>query len=482
MRVSLGFSPCPNDCFMFDAIVNRRIDLEGLEFSVRLADVEALNKAAFAREADVTKLSYHAFAYCAADYVLLDAGSALGRNCGPLLISKRAISTAEVAAGRLRIAIPGRYTTANCLLGLAFPAARDRTELVFSAIEPALLDDEFDAGLIIHENRFTYAAKGLRKIVDLGEFWESETGAPIPLGGIVVRRSLPDAVKHTVNRVLRRSVEFAFAHREASLPFVREHAQEMSDERDVPPHRSVRERVLDRSRPGRPSCREPVVRSGQRGRRPARCSRRPVPALSRRENGARLAMRRRAPHVAGGRRASSGSNALDDLAQLPHALGQRGGAGLQDEHRLDLADRAGADGGHLIPAGPGGDGVRPHGLAAPRGDDHFGVSPNDLLRGHDAVLSELGVTKLREDRIAAGDLDELLDPLDAGDQRLVPFLEIHTRSPRRTGRGRRARGRGPRSNRAARPSARSAQPTSPPSIRIICRISATLRWLKTTTL
>jgi 1,4-dihydroxy-6-naphthoate synthase len=230
MTLSLGFSPCPNDCFMFDAIVHKRIDLEGLEFSERLADVEALNRAAFAGETDVTKLSYHAYAYCAAHYVLLDAGSALGRNCGPLLISRRPISTEEAAAGHIRIAIPGKYTTANFLLGLAFPAAKDKTELVFSAIESALLNDEYDAGLIIHENRFTYEAKGLKKIIDLGEFWERETGAPIPLGGIVINRSLPDEVKHTVNRVLRRSVEYACAHRAASLPYVRAHAQEMSEE------------------------------------------------------------------------------------------------------------------------------------------------------------------------------------------------------------------------------------------------------------
>jgi 5,8-dihydroxy-2-naphthoate synthase len=230
MKLSLGFSPCPNDCFMFDAIVNKRIDLEGLEFAERLADVEALNEAAFAGEADVTKLSYHAYAYCAATYVLLDAGSALGRNCGPLLISKRAVSKQEVAAGTLRIAIPGKYTTANFLLGLAFPAATNKTPLVFSAIESALLNDEYDAGLIIHENRFTYESKGLKKIVDLGEFWESETGAPIPLGGIVIQRALPDEVKQTVNRVLRRSVEYAFANRAASLPYVRKHAQEMSDD------------------------------------------------------------------------------------------------------------------------------------------------------------------------------------------------------------------------------------------------------------
>jgi len=215
---------------MFDAIVSRRIDLEGLDFSIRMADVEALNQAAFAGAADVTKLSYHAYAYCTGSYVLLDAGSALGRNCGPLLISKRPIAAEDVRGGTVRIAIPGEYTTANFLLGLAFPEARDKTELLFSDIESALLREEYDAGLIIHENRFTYEAKGLKKIVDLGEFWEAKTGAPIPLGGIVIKRSLPDDVKQRVNRVLRSSVEYAFAHREASLPFVREHAQEMSND------------------------------------------------------------------------------------------------------------------------------------------------------------------------------------------------------------------------------------------------------------
>jgi 1,4-dihydroxy-6-naphthoate synthase len=230
MTLTLGFSPCPNDCFMFDAIVNGRIDLEGLDFSVRLADVEALNRSAFAGDADVTKLSYHAYAYCTGRYVLLDAGSALGRNCGPLLIAKRTIARDEVAAGGLRIAIPGTFTTANFLLGLAFPQAQNKTALLFSDIEGAVLDGRFDAGLIIHENRFTYAEKGLRKIIDLGEYWEETTGAPIPLGGIVIRRALSDDVKQRVNRVLRRSVEYAFAHRSASLDYVRAHAQEMSED------------------------------------------------------------------------------------------------------------------------------------------------------------------------------------------------------------------------------------------------------------
>jgi 1,4-dihydroxy-6-naphthoate synthase len=228
MTLTLGFSPCPNDCFMFDAIVHRRIDLEGLQFDVVMEDVEALNRRAFAGGIAVTKLSFHALAHCLDAYALLDAGSALGRGCGPLLISQRPIDHAEVRAGGVRIAIPGRYTTANLLLSLAFPEAQDRRELVFSAIEAAVLDGRVDAGLIIHENRFTYEAKGLRKIIDLGEYWEAATGAPIPLGGIVIDRTLPRDVQQRMNRVMRRSVEYAFAHPDASRPFVTAHAQEMS--------------------------------------------------------------------------------------------------------------------------------------------------------------------------------------------------------------------------------------------------------------
>ena len=230
MMLTLGFSPCPNDCFMFDAIVHQRIDLEGLQFSIEMADVEALNRRAFAGTIDITKLSYHAFAHCVERYALLEAGSALGRGCGPLLISKREISAQEVGAGALRIAIPGEYTTANFLLSLAFPRATNKTELVFSEIEGAVLDGRVDAGLIIHENRFTYAAKGLSKILDLGEFWETTTGAAIPLGGIVIGRALPRDVQQRMNRVMRRSVEYAFAHPGASREFVKAHAQEMSED------------------------------------------------------------------------------------------------------------------------------------------------------------------------------------------------------------------------------------------------------------
>ena len=230
MRLTLGASPCPNDCFIIDAIVHRRIDLEGLEFDLRLDDVEALNRAAFAGQLDVTKLSYHAFAFCADRFVALNAGSALGRGCGPLLISKRQIDPEQVAGGGLAIAIPGKYTTANFLLGFAFPAAANRTEMVFSDVEGAVLSGAVDAGVIIHENRFTYESKGLQKIIDLGEHWEQRTGFPIPLGGFVASRALPAEVIARVDRILRRSVEFAFANPDASLPFVREHAQEMSEE------------------------------------------------------------------------------------------------------------------------------------------------------------------------------------------------------------------------------------------------------------
>jgi 1,4-dihydroxy-6-naphthoate synthase len=229
MKLTFSFSPCPNDCFMFEAIVNRRVELEGLEFRIQLADVETLNRVAFAGSADLTKLSFHAYSYCANYYVLLDAGSALGWNCGPVFISKRPISNHELHHKNLRIAIPGKFTTANLLLNLALPQQHNKSAMVFSDIESAVLAGEFDAGLVIHENRFTYEAKGLKKIVDLGEYWQKETGRPLPLGGIAMNRSLSPAMQQKVNGVLRRSVEYALAHPAASRKFVLAHAQETSE-------------------------------------------------------------------------------------------------------------------------------------------------------------------------------------------------------------------------------------------------------------
>ncbi|MCB0638268.1 MAG: 1,4-dihydroxy-6-naphthoate synthase [Lewinella sp.] len=228
MNLSLGFSPCPNDTFIFDALVHHKINTEGLTFTPVLEDVEALNQRAFAGELDVTKLSYHALAHLLDRYALLDAGSALGRNCGPLLIAREPLDEATIEQGP--IAIPGQYTTANFLLSLAYPAAQNKRELIFSAIEQAVLDGEVAAGLIIHENRFTYQDKGLVKLRDLGEYWEGTTGHPIPLGGIVINRRLPLEVQRTFNRVLARSVAYALEQPVASQDYVRAHAQEMDTE------------------------------------------------------------------------------------------------------------------------------------------------------------------------------------------------------------------------------------------------------------
>jgi len=234
MTLSLGFSPCPNDTFIFDALIHHKIDTEGLDFEVSYDDVETLNQKAFRGELDITKLSYHAFAYVADSYVLLDSGSALGFGVGPMLICKDDPEKLRAELAKpgtpLKIGIPGKYTTANFLLGLAFPNALNKQELVFSDIENAVLDGRVDIGLIIHENRFTYQDKGLKKIIDLGDFWEKETGLAIPLGGIVVNRSLPLDVQHKINRVLRRSVEFAFSNPKSGLEYIRSHAQEMSEE------------------------------------------------------------------------------------------------------------------------------------------------------------------------------------------------------------------------------------------------------------
>lgn len=227
MKLRLGFSTCPNDTYIFDAMVHHRIDTEGLDFELTMADVEELNKQAFEQQTDITKLSFHAYAYVAKNYLLLDAGSALGYGNGPLLISKTKIYPDEV--NQLKIAIPGRYTTANLLLGIAYPAAKNKHEYLFSDIEEAIFSNETDAGLIIHENRFTYQKKGLKKIIDLGEYWEQTTSQAIPLGGIVINRSLPEAIQQKASRVMQRSVAFAFQHPEASLNFIKQYAQEMDE-------------------------------------------------------------------------------------------------------------------------------------------------------------------------------------------------------------------------------------------------------------
>jgi len=228
MKLTLGFSPCPNDTYIFDALVHQKVDTEGLEFDYFLEDVEKLNSRAFAEEPDVTKLSFHVFLHLAGKYLLLDAGSALGFGAGPLLISKNFREIDELADKN--IAVPGKYTTANLLLSLAMPHKVNKIEYLFSDIEDAILSGEVDAGVIIHENRFTYQQRGLLKIMDLGEYWETITGSPVPLGGIAVHKRLGEDVAAKVDRSIRRSLEYANAQKDVLPDFVRCHAQEMNEE------------------------------------------------------------------------------------------------------------------------------------------------------------------------------------------------------------------------------------------------------------
>jgi 1,4-dihydroxy-6-naphthoate synthase len=227
-EIRIGYSPCPNDTFIFDALTHGRIDTNGVLFSEVLADVEALNRMAGSGELEVTKLSFHAYMHLLDKYTLLHSGAALGNNCGPMLIAKQAFALNELK--HKRIAIPGKMTTANFLLDFALPEAENRIEMIFSDVEDAVLNGEVDAGLIIHENRFTYQDKGLVSLIDLGEYWESHTGHPIPLGGIAVRRDLDLDLQQQISEWVRQSVEYAFEHPEESLPYIRLHAQEMDPE------------------------------------------------------------------------------------------------------------------------------------------------------------------------------------------------------------------------------------------------------------
>lgn len=228
MKLTLGFSPCPNDTFIFDAMVNGKIDTKGIEFDYVLEDVETLNRWAEEGKLDITKLSYNTFLHVVNEYALLHSGSALGNGVGPMLIAKRALDLGDIE--HYRIAIPGLNTTANLLLTLAFPQAKNKTEVLFSEIEAAVLDGKYDAGLIIHESRFTYAQKGLVKLIDLGDWWERMTRAAIPLGGIVLRRSFDKALCETVDSIIKESVQYAWNNYPELAPFVKEHSQEMEED------------------------------------------------------------------------------------------------------------------------------------------------------------------------------------------------------------------------------------------------------------
>ncbi|MBX7182519.1 MAG: 1,4-dihydroxy-6-naphthoate synthase [Bacteroidia bacterium] len=232
MKITLGFSPCPNDTFIFGALVNGLIDTQGLEFEPVLADVQELNNWAAASKLDVTKLSF--YAYCQLDnaYTLLDSGSALGLGVGPLLISRKGHSfpVNQPLPPDVKVALPGEQTTAHFLFDYFQKFPVKKSFMIFNQIEEAVLDGRADAGVIIHENRFTYLEKGLEKIIDLGDFWERSTQRPIPLGGIVARSNFDISLLSLINSLIRQSIEFAYQYPERIWPYILSHAQEMEDE------------------------------------------------------------------------------------------------------------------------------------------------------------------------------------------------------------------------------------------------------------
>ena len=228
MKLTLGFSPCPNDTFIFDAMVNGHIDTKGITFDYVMEDVETLNMWATGEKLDITKLSYNTFLHTVNKYALLHSGSALGVGVGPLLVAMKPLDLSK--SEDYKIAIPGFKTTANLLLSLALPQAKNKTELVFNEIEAAVISGEYDAGLIIHEGRFTYQKKGLTKLMDLGDWWEQSTRAAIPLGGIVMRRSYSPELCATVDQILKDSLAWSWQRYPELTPFITNNAQEMEEE------------------------------------------------------------------------------------------------------------------------------------------------------------------------------------------------------------------------------------------------------------
>lgn len=223
--ISLGYSPCPNDCFIFYALAHGKV-APNVAWSIRLEDVEALNKLARSGGLEVSKVSYHAYGHLTDEYVMLRSGGALGQGVGPLIVTKEAL----LSLSGKRVAIPGGLTTANLLLKLSQPGSIRPVTLRYDHIMPAVAAGEVDAGLIIHESRFTFPDYGLRKHLDLGEWWERETGLPLPLGGIVARRSLGTALLSRIDEAIRASLHYAFEHPEETVDYVAQHAQEMSEE------------------------------------------------------------------------------------------------------------------------------------------------------------------------------------------------------------------------------------------------------------
>ena len=230
MKLRLSYSTCPNDTFIFYAIANKRIDLEGIDFEISLHDIDVLNHNALKSDCpEVTKISSNAYAIDIwKKYVTLNSGAALGRNNGPVLVAKHEFDVKDMA--QKKILIPGVNTTANLLFSIFFPDALNKTPMLFSEIEKEVLAENYDCGLLIHEGRFTYKDKGLKKIIDFGEKWDSEFHQLIPLGTIIAKRSLDSEVLKTLDRLIFRSIEYAFSHIEEAMPYIRSYARELSDE------------------------------------------------------------------------------------------------------------------------------------------------------------------------------------------------------------------------------------------------------------
>jgi len=227
-QLSLGYSPCPNDTFIFYGLIHGKVPCPGVEFSERLEDVETLNQLALKKQLDLTKISYHALGHLRESYVLLRSGGALGRGCGPLVIAAQETSMAKLRGKK--IAIPGQLTTANLLLQLYSAGYENLLILPFDKIMAAVEQGLADAGVIIHESRFTYQQYGLKQILDLGQWWEQESGYPIPLGGILAKRDLGATLISKVEAALRQSIEYAYAYPQEPQIYIKQHAQELDSD------------------------------------------------------------------------------------------------------------------------------------------------------------------------------------------------------------------------------------------------------------
>ncbi len=226
--LSLGYSPCPNDTFIFYALTHGRITASGLCFRELLEDVETLNQMALHQQLDITKVSFHAFGHLRENYCLLRTGGALGKGCGPLLVAREDILPQDLT-GKI-IAVPGRLTTALLLLQIFDPSLAQNVRIMpFHEIIDAVKNGQVDAGLIIHESRFTYHESGLSKTLDLGEWWERETGLPLPLGAILAKRALGTDTILKAETLIRQSLAYAFSHRDETYSYIMKHAQEMEN-------------------------------------------------------------------------------------------------------------------------------------------------------------------------------------------------------------------------------------------------------------